>query len=495
MGLLELVQKHVEMRKVGGEWHGPCPACGTSQSDPAFSDRFTVKADDRWFCRNCGNGDSVAFLRKFENMNCPDAHAAAGKTCTSTTCQVSDKCRMGNGIAPPKKNIAATPGPCAAKRLPAAFTPGVAKTPAELWQAKAEELVTAAHEALLECPEQLAYLAGRGLPLEAVIKYRLGWNAKVIWKSRESWGLPEKISKKTNKPTKLWVPRGIIIPTYVDGIVHRVRVRVPDEDRNSDVPGYVAVSGSGDDVIVLNPEVRAFVVVEADLCALLIDWLAGDLVGAIPLVSCDVKPKSKAAALLEKALAILVATDFDPRANTTSGSYENPGGKAARWWLRNYPRAKRWPVPVGKDPGDALAGGVDIRAWIMEGLPPAVTMVVRGTSYFHQVYEKVMNMEYQTTSFDHSKALQLISDANSIVATRCPVGAMEWILNHRPAIAGHLKEAEKAVDSAFEAENEEKLIKNLDAWKRYNFRAFDVFEGRPPVIEVQSQLFDEKVGA
>ena len=488
MGLLELVQKHVEMRKVGSEWHGPCPECGHGPDGAAKSDRFSVKADDRWFCRNCGHGDTISFLRRFENLSCPDAHIAAGKACSSTACPVFDKCRMGNGVAPPKKDPRDTPDASSKAQSPAPFVPAEAKSPAEIWQARAEEVVAGAHEALLSCPEQLAYLAGRGLPLEAVLKYRLGWNAKTIWRSRESWGLPEEISKKTQKPKKLWVPRGIVIPTYVDGVIHRVRVRVPEEDRSEDVPGYVAVSGSGDDVVILNPAVRAFVVVEADLCGLLIDWVAGDLVGALPLMSCDVKPKSRAASLLDRALVILVATDYEPRQNANTGNYENPGGKAARWWLKNYRRAKRWPVLEGKDPGDALSRGVDIRAWVMAGLPQVITL----TSQYQTQDVVAVQLNETTTScvsavvFDQARAIQLISDTYSLISSKCPAGALEWIEKERPDIFDLLKQAGKAVDFALESEDEQRLVKVLDAWRRYHLRAFDVFDARPPVMEVQT---------
>jgi len=480
MTLLEIVQRHVEMRKVGSEWHGPCPECGHGPGGAAKSDRFSVKADGRWFCRNCGHGDVISFLRRFENLSCPDAHAAAGKACNSNTCPVSDKCRMGNGVAPPKKDPRDAPSTPKAKAS-SSFTPGDAKTPAEIWQAKAEEVVSEAHEALLSCPEQLAYLAGRGLPLEAVLKNRLGWNAKTIWRSRESWGLPEETSKKTGKPKKLWVPRGIVIPTYVDGVIHRVRVRVPEEDRSEDVPGYVAVSGSGDDVVILNPTARAFVVVEADLCGLLIDWVAGDLVGALPLMSCDVKPKSRAAALLDKALVILVATDFEPRQNANTGNYENPGGKAARWWLKNYRRAKRWPVLDGKDPGDALSRGVDIRAWVMAGLPPAMTVqygLVRAI--------EDENKEAAVGEWSNERGWQWIKDARSLIESSCPNGGMEW-LQKQQEIKGHIAAAEDAVDLAFASADEEKLEGALKKLLRYYERAWEVFAARPPVIEREDQ--------
>lgn len=51
------------------------------------------------------------------------------------------------------------------------------------------------------------------------------------------------------------------------------------------------------------------------------------------------------------------------------------GGKGARWWLAQYPRAKRWPVPEGKDPGDYVRDhGGDLRAWVLAGLPPVLRL-------------------------------------------------------------------------------------------------------------------------
>jgi len=74
---------------------------------------------------------------------------------------------------------------------------------------------------------------------------------------------------------------------------------------------------------------------------------------------------------LEQALCILVAHDFEPRFNAETGKPENPGGQGAKWWVHQFKRAKRWPVPAGKDPGEYYQDhGGNIRQWILEGLPP-----------------------------------------------------------------------------------------------------------------------------
>ena len=62
---------------------------------------------------------------------------------------------------------------------------------------------------------------------------------------------------------------------------------------------------------------------------------------------------------MNQAEVILVALDTD-----------EVGIKSAwNWWLETFPKAKRWPVPAGKDPGEAYKEGVDIRKWILAGLP------------------------------------------------------------------------------------------------------------------------------
>jgi hypothetical protein len=114
---------------------------------------------------------------------------------------------------------------------------------------------------------------------------------------------------------------------------------------------------------LINPEAKAFVVIEAELDAMAVVQAAGDIVGALAVGSSHAKPDAAATPSLEQALCILVALDFD-----------QAGAGAWPWWQEQFERAKRWPVPVGKDPGDLPKAGVDIRAWVMAGLPPAMTI-------------------------------------------------------------------------------------------------------------------------
>lgn len=428
MNILQMVeQKGITPKRVsnnkGGEYHSACPACGGEN-------RFHVwpaQGDDGSFwCRGCDKGgDAVAYLRIYEGMACSSAHATLGRVCTSATCSKIGRCRQGAGGGAKRDE-----GKTAAAVQPRGrdWSPSAAQSPENLWREHAEKLVLSAHEALLSSPDCLAYLAARGLPLEAVQKYRLGWLDKDNYRSREAWGLPTDL-KANKKPKKLYLPMGIIIPFYVEGQLHRLRIR--RDVVTGDEARYYWVPGSGNDVVVINPDARAFVVVESDLDGLMVDHAAGDLVGSVPLGTCSAKPKELAAQILRKSLAILVALDFEPRQNQQTGRMENPGGQAAKWWLSNFSQALRWPTPVAKDPGEAYQAGIDIRTWVMAGLPPVMTMQTRGVSALAPAIEELRTME-DARSFDQTRAQQMISDTHSLIASSCPKGAMDWIETTAP---------------------------------------------------------------
>lgn len=101
-----------------------------------------------------------------------------------------------------------------------------------------------------------------------------------------------------------------------------------------------------------------FVVVESELDGMLLNQEAGNLVNVAAIGSVSIKPD---VALHEKLLncrLILVSLDADKAGIRTS----------YKWWLRYYDQARRWPVPVGKDPSEAYEQGLDIRVWIQAGL-------------------------------------------------------------------------------------------------------------------------------
>jgi len=352
MDMLSLVSgTGVALKKVagthGGEYAGPCPGCGGK-------DRFRCWPEDKegkgsFWCRQCGKGgDDIQFMVEFMGYTYRQAFDAAGRSMPENY----------------------TPAVCrpARDRQKKTFEPQVFESPADLWRERALKFVEKAHETLLENEAELSYLARRGLDLQAVKGFRLGWfegeNGKgCMFRSRESWGL-ETVLKKNGKKKVLWIPRGIVIPTFKGGKIYRVRVRRPSEDLKTENDArYFIVPGSGMEVAGHNPEHRAFVVVEADLDEMMVCRRAGSLVGTVALGSSGAKPGADVFPVLQKALRVLVALDWDAA-----------GRKAWTWWEKNFSNARQWPVPIGKDPGESFEKGVDIREWVVAGLPPVLTM-------------------------------------------------------------------------------------------------------------------------
>ena len=79
--------------------------------------------------------------------------------------------------------------------------------------------------------------------------------------------------------------------------------------------------------------------------------------------SVSAKPDAATFSILRGSLQILNALDYDVA-----------GAKAMAWWTDQFPQCDRWPVPQGKDPGEAIKMGIDLNSWIKAGLPPALTI-------------------------------------------------------------------------------------------------------------------------
>ncbi|GFK95468.1 DNA primase [Fundidesulfovibrio magnetotacticus] len=355
--LLGLFEAHglKPKKKTAKEWGAACPACGGT-------DRCMVRPEDHdgrggYHCRQCQTyGDAIQFLRDFEGLSFKDACERVGIQASRATASLPKAPRKAPGREPFE----------AAESIP----------PAERWTRKATGFAAWAHEHLLNTPEQLSWLAARGLPLEAVKRYRLGWNPGERGKSclirpRSVWGLPlpearlDADGNPQRPKTTFWIPRGLVIPMLgPDGSVLRLRIRRPEADRASfkEETKYYVIPGGCMDAMVLGADSRAFVVVESELDALMLHHQAGDLAGAVSVMTSTVK-KIEASALeaLSRALCVLVALDCD-----------TAGAKGWERWSVSLPRAKRWPCPVGKDPGEAFAAGANLRAWILAGLPPVL---------------------------------------------------------------------------------------------------------------------------
>jgi len=342
MNVLDLAQKHVKLKKVsqtgGGEWQGPCPGCGGN-------DRFHVwpaknNGAGSYWCRGCEKaGDNIQFLIDFEGMKFREACAHLNLALPSSPAEL---------------------GPRQPDRDHRDFAPVEHDIPLGSWMEKAEAFCSWAQGQLKENNEVIDWLAKRGISAAAAETYRLGWNpgekGKDIFRARQSWGLPL-LKKENGRPRALWIPTGLVIPAAVNGAVVRIRIRRPEGD-----PRYYVIPGSSSHTTHLERDRRAAVVVESELDAIAVAS-NNALAGAVAVGTSHGKPDAGTFARLRECLQILVSLDFD-----------RAGISGMKWWKENFERCDYWPVPCGKDPGEAHQSGIDLEKWIKTGLPPVMTI-------------------------------------------------------------------------------------------------------------------------
>ncbi|MCF8026136.1 MAG: toprim domain-containing protein [Desulfobacteraceae bacterium] len=357
------------LKKIGSargsmEYAGPCPGCGGT-------DRFRVWPEKRegegsYWCRMCGKaGDLVQFFVDFQGMDYPTAFRAAGR-----------EPLKGQSSAYYYRQAASKA--VAGDMIKGATTPGENlrshDTPVETWQVKARTLVDWSHKQLLKNNDALQWLKDRGIGMNEIKSFSLGWlpgeNGKgCSFRPRESWGLPTEY-KDNGKKKMLWIPRGLVIPMITANGVERVRIRRPNDDiRTEKDIRYYTLPGSSMAPLVADNGKRAWVVVESDLDAILVAGTAGAVTNVAALGTASAKPDPETFGRLQASLRVLVALDSD-----------EAGAKAFEWWAKQMENARRWPVPDGKDPGEAYQAGVDILSWVMEGFPPALTIQYKAPS-------------------------------------------------------------------------------------------------------------------
>jgi DNA primase len=356
MNVLELViQKGIDPKRVssnkGGEYHSSCPMCGDGGKGPA-SNRFHIWPEQRdgsgsWWCRYCGRGgDRIALVMAMDGLSYKEACASLGIDMPDTP------------------SVPFKPRQSARRRPPSEYEPSKYQRPKDQWREHAEKFATWAHRQLIDNhPEDMDRLFRRGIDPSTVLRWGLGWNpgkkGKDLFRARESWGL-ETIEKDDGKKKKLWLPRGLVIPYRRDGVLERIRIRRPkDHLRSENDARYYVVPGSSAMPWIIGEKRRAYTVIETELDGLLVDQEACRLTGVLALGSSSNMPDGYCHLRLADSLVILNALDFD-----------HAGAKAWPKWKAAYPQAERWPVPVGKDPGEAYQAGVDIATWVLAGLPP-----------------------------------------------------------------------------------------------------------------------------
>jgi len=311
-------------RTNGGEWAGACPFCGGH-------DRFRVWPNEgrgRFWCRGCGKqGDVIDYLRESRGLSFQEA------------CR---ELKIDPGVIQSQRPIREE------KSNP---------SPSLKWQEQAESFLKETVKALWNNSKALSFLYGRGLQDKMIQASCLGWNPMDRYEDRGIWGLPAEINEKGNE-RKVWIPAGLVIPlcdSVSENLRAVLRLRIRRLERE---PRYCIIPGSNMRPMVFHSDQESFVVVESELDGLLIHQEAGGVCGIIALGNAQAKPDQEIDRTLKQSRSILISLDFD-----------GPGARASyEYWLKSYPQAKRWPVPVGKDPGEAFQMGLSIWAWIKAGL-------------------------------------------------------------------------------------------------------------------------------
>lgn len=329
----------------GGEFCSPCPFCQDGDDRfliwPQRKNRNGEYRGGRFSCRICGKyGDAIAFLHLVHGLTYPEACA---RLCMEP--------KFRNHLKP--------------KLVPKLQA---APEPSKIWSDKASSFVDWCHEKLKDS-KALEQVKKRGIKSETIEKFKIGYCPIDFWRHYEDWGLSAML-KDDGKPKKLWIPAGIVIPTFAsDGQVMKVKVRrtgyqkdlqvyekavINDKTPKRKPQKYIVISGSQESPSVYgNKALSCALVLESELDAIVIQQEAVDLVYCVALGGSSKPLDAQTDLLLRKAKLILFLPDFD-----------KAGAIAWRKWQAMFPAIQRILTPSEKSAGDYFQNGGNLREWL-----------------------------------------------------------------------------------------------------------------------------------
>jgi hypothetical protein len=205
--ILDILRRKVEPARVknvsatkGGEWHSPCPVCGGNDRFHVWPNQDGGETAQRagvpgtWWCRSCDRGgDAIELLMFSEGLEFVAA-------CKELRIELSESIRRFRPLRQPKRESSV-------------WAPTEWKIPSEKWREQATKFAKFAHEQLLSYEKALTWLSLRGIPLEAVKRYRLGHlqgegkTGMCLYRARSAFDLPEKKNADGTKTRSvLWIP-------------------------------------------------------------------------------------------------------------------------------------------------------------------------------------------------------------------------------------------------------------------------------------------------
>lgn len=345
--LVALIGKHTRLKWAarganGDEYAGPCPFCGGT-------DRFRVWPDHlggpRWACldhnavpsRNgCGrSGDAIAF------------QVEIGKLTPQEAGRMRREERGGVGAAVIGGKARARPRPEPVKPSPV-YHP-CKPAPPVAWQEQARVFVNYCAEELFNAAGRvgLDWLHSRGLTDDTIRTWRLGWHDRDRWRDPSKWGL--------DGGSKVWLPRGVLIPWTVAGAVWHIKTRRFGADGPLTTTDKYAQVRDGRPTLygldLLTGQRPAVVICEGELDAPLLWQKAGDLVDVVAIGSKGTRVPLEYLTRLLTHRRWLIALDAD--ADQEAGD-----------WLGYAPRARRARPLQGDDVTDFHQKGGNLRVWI-----------------------------------------------------------------------------------------------------------------------------------
>ncbi len=317
------------------EFYSPCPFCKDGENRfliwPDQQNRDGEYKGGRFWCRVCDkSGDAITFLRLFYGMSYRHA-------CTQLQ------------IEPKQQN---TPS--------SYFTvsqPKIVSNPPETWMAKAREFVERVHQQLLDHPKGKNMILSRGFSEDSISRFKFGYNPEILLKERPTWGLPSEI-RPNGTERRIWLPMGIVIPTYFENQVIRIKIRRSDWKEGDKIGKYIEVPGSKQTPSIFgNTSLSCAIVLESEIDALLIQQEASDLTYCIALSGATKPLDAETESVLKKTPRILFVPDFD-----LSG--------AAAWakWKKKFHNILCILTPSEKSVGDYFQKGGDLRKWLQEAI-------------------------------------------------------------------------------------------------------------------------------
>lgn len=306
----------------GGEYHSPCPGC-------RGKDRFIIwSAKNRYLCRQCGKmGDVIQYLRDFHGYSFQEA------------------CR--------KANVEPNPSRSSLIKSKKGFTPMKLGFFDPQWLFKATKFVEDSHRSLLANSEALTLLKNRGFSLDSIQKFKIGWNPTPLF---VEW-LDETPKRK------IWLPKGIVIPSFRDESLQKIKIRRTDWTPEDEFPKYLEIRGSiSAPSIYTMTQGNPIIIVESELDGMLVEQEGGNLCHPVALGGVSKKPDEYLHSILLKAPLILFSLDYD-----------EAGIKAFSWWRKQYKALSIWVTPFEKSIGDAFLKGLDVKTWISLGIEKFVS--------------------------------------------------------------------------------------------------------------------------